>query len=326
MPREDADLESTQPKADLKSTLTAIISSKQLGDVTLLEPMTRLLAARTGKPVALFVKEAFRPLVELMPHACWGPELDQPIDELWATSWGGKTAVKAFKLRADKKILLHNKIEQRRWWYRFIFDEFKMERHGLEYWGLYFWRMVGGAADDFKSSVLNQPPADWRCKEVSEEAYMVLVPTSAWPSKQWGAHQWAELAMKLAENGKYPRKLLMLGGNQEFEREHCSQIEALSAGRLQNLCAKTTLKEYLHLLSGAAAVVTVDGSASHLAQAFGRPVVTIFGPTQDQRWHFSTPKHKHLAARNFCPEGKEGPAALVPTAAVIEALEEIIAS
>lgn len=58
---------------DITNKRIALVSSKQLGDVTLLEPMIRLLAEKSGNKVALFVKEAFQPLVELMPHAIWGP-------------------------------------------------------------------------------------------------------------------------------------------------------------------------------------------------------------------------------------------------------------
>jgi ADP-heptose:LPS heptosyltransferase len=116
----------------------------------------------------------------------------------------------------------------------------------------------------------------------------------------------------------------MLGGNQEFEKEHCSQIEALSGGHLQNLCSRTTLKEYLYILAGATAVICVDGSASHLAQAFGRPVVTLFGPTQDQRWHHATPKHKCLAARHFNPDQKNDIAGLIPVTATLDALKCVL--
>jgi hypothetical protein len=324
MPLIDPDSPQKQSRADSNSAVTAIVSSKQLGDVTLLEPMTRFFAARTGTPVAMFVKEAFRPLIDLMPEAQWGPDLRQPIKELWATSWGGKTALKAFKLRAKQKILLHNKIEQRRWWYRWVFNEFIIERHALEYWGHYFWRMAGGASEDFKSSVLVHPPTEWRFAEMSEEAYVVIVPTSAWPEKQWGVAQWADLALKLKQDLNCPRKLVMLGGNQEFEKDHCRQIERLTEGRVENLCGRTSLKEYLHILAGSKAVVTVDGSASHLAQAFGRPVVTIFGPTQDQRWHYATPRHECLSARHFSIDKKNAPASLVPVSSVMDALARVI--
>jgi ADP-heptose:LPS heptosyltransferase len=324
MLHEETDLKSTQPTGHEKSTLTALVSSKQLGDVSLLEPLTRLLAARSGQPVALFVKEAFQPLVELMPDAIWGPDVRRSFDELWATSWGGKTAVQAFKLRAKKKILLYNRIEQRRWWCRWIFDEFRMERHGLEYWGHYLWRMAGGISADFQPSALKMPPEAWRSAHIQKSPYLVIVPTSAWQSKLWGVDQWAALVAQLRRDSAYPRNLVMLGGAQEFEKQHCAAIETLSAGHLLNLCGKTTLKEYLQALAGAAAVVTVDGSASHLAQAFGQPVVTLFGPTQDQRWHHATPRHEYLAARHFSTDQKNAHASLVPVAAVIDALARVM--
>jgi ADP-heptose:LPS heptosyltransferase len=312
---------------DITNKRIALVSSKQLGDVTLLEPMIRLLAERSGNKVALFVKEPFQPLVKLMPCAIWGPETlgCPPFDELWATSWGGKTAMKSWKLSSKKKILLHNRQEHRRWWYRWIFDEFRMESHGLEYWGRYFWRMAGGDVASFKSSTLNQPPAAWRSPLLPGIPYLAIVPTSAWPSKLWSAAQWADLTSQIGglNLGSTPRDLVMLGGGQEFEKEHCHEIEKLSSGKVHNLCGKTTLKEYLHALAGASALVTVDGSASHLAQAFGRPTVTLFGPTQEQRWHHATALNECLTARHFSADHKNGPASLVPVSSVIEALVRV---
>jgi ADP-heptose:LPS heptosyltransferase len=313
---------------DITNKRIALVSSKQLGDVTLLEPMIRLLAEKSGNKVALFVKEAFQPLVELMPHAIWGPATQgsPPFDELWATSWGGKTAIRSWKLSSKKKTLLYNRLEHRRWWYRWIFDEFRMEKHGLEYWGRYFWRMAGGDEASFKSSALNPPPVAWRSPLLPGTSYLAIVPTSAWRSKLWTTTQWADLIAQIGELklGSLRLDLVMLGGGQEFEKEHCLKIEQLTQVKIHNLCGKTTLKEYLHALAGASAVVTVDGSASHLAQAFARPTVTLFGPTQDQRWHYATTLNECLTARQFSADQKNGPASLVPVASVIEALMRIM--
>jgi ADP-heptose:LPS heptosyltransferase len=58
------------------------------------------------------------------------------------------------------------------------------------------------------------------------------------------------------------------------------------------LSGATTLQGFLALCHGARMVISVDGSASHIASAFGRPTLTLFGPTDPAHWH-----HPNLLAR-----------------------------
>lgn len=326
MREEASEIYIDQTEASGKSTFSAIVSNKQLGDVTLLEPLTRLMAARTGHPVALFVKDVFKPLIELMPHAVWGPDTDVCFDELLATDWGSKSAVRARKREARFKRLLCNRPDHIRWWYHLIYREIICKPHEpfeAEYWGLYFWRIMGGDTAHFESSRLNAPPAQWRHPQVPEQRFMVVVPTSAWPEKLWSEAQWSEVIKILGNRYGKSLRILMLGGMQEFEKSHCADIEASSDYHVVNLCGQTNLKQYLHALSQAEVVLSVDGSGSHLAQAFGRPTVTLFGITEDRLWHYATPQNICLASRHFTADGTVAPTDVIPVSAVIEAFDRV---
>lgn len=294
---------------------TAILSDKQLGDVTLLEPLTRLLSARDGRPCALFVRESFRPLVELMPSAVWGPDLKERPDELWATSWSSKAVLGALKTRAGRKKLLVIHANRIRWWYRLIFHEVKVEPIILfEHWAHYFWRVFGGDDAAFASSRLNLPPEDWRHPELPHGRYCLINPTAAWPTKFWTVQAWKEFLDAGETQGI---TWVMTGGTSEAEREHCTAIAAAAPAGLVNLAGRTSMKEYLHALGGAEAVVCVDGSAAHLAQAMGVATLVIFGPVAPGKWHWPTPRNRSVSAFDHSRE-RLPPTSAVPLSAVLD--------
>jgi ADP-heptose:LPS heptosyltransferase len=301
----------------------AIISDKQLGDVTLLEPLTRLLAARSGQPCALYVKDAFRPLVELMPQAAWGPDMNVRHDETWATSWSSRNVMRAFKVPAKSKHLLVNHVSRPRWWYRFIFREIKVEPILFqEYWGHYYWRAFGGNDAAFDGPRLNAPPDDWKHPLLPESPYRLINPTAAWPNKFWTAEAWAEIMKSGASSGM---PWVMTGGNSEVEKEHCAAIAAAAPQKLINLSGQTSLKQYIHALSRAKSVLCVDGSASHLAQAFAVPTIVIFGPVAPGKWHWTTPCNRAVSAFSFS-QARLPATSEVPASAVIEELRSLLAA
>lgn len=298
----------------------ALISDKQLGDVTLLEPLTRLLAARSGRPCALHVKEAFRPLVGLMEQAVWGPDVKERAAESWTTSWSTRAARTALSVASRRRCLLVNQSRHVRWWYSLIFREIRIEPIGREYWASYFWRALGGDPAAFAPPQLRQPPADLRHPQLPEGPFLLANPTAAWPSKYWTPQAWAELM--ITAGGDLP--WVMTGGGTPEERQHCAEIARLAPDGVLDLSGGTTLPQYLHALSRARLVVAVDGSASHLAQAFGVPALTLFGPVYPPKWHWPTPQHRALSAFDFSQE-KLPSASAVPVEAVVTALSSLLA-
>lgn len=300
----------------------AIVSDKQLGDVLLLQPSAAFLAEKTGAPTALHVREAFRPLVDLMPGCCWGGGMPNRYAEVWCTSWSSKAVWQAFKLKSRKRLLLVNKERHLRWWYRFVFHTIRLEPPSAEYWARYFWRAVSGLSEkDFVPPSLKTPPSEWRHPELPQDRFIVINPTAAWERKFWGAEQWAEVIRRLSQESTAP--IVIAGGGSEKELTHCQNIASASGVPVLNLAGKTSLQQYLHLLSAATQVLCIDGAASHLAQAFGIPTVTVFGPTHEGKWHWPTPRHAVLAARQFNADQSFGPAAGVPVEAMWEAVRSL---
>lgn len=115
----------------------------------------------------------------------------------------------------------------------------------------------------------------------------------------------------------------MTGGGSPPEQEHCARITQSAPSGLVNLAGRTSLKQYLHAVSRARMVLCVDGSASHLAQAFGVPVVTLFGPVYPARWHYPTPRHVAVSAFDYSSD-MPPPCSAVPVAAVMEAFQQVL--
>lgn len=276
----------------------AIVSDKQLGDVLLLQPSAEHLARVTGQPTALFVREAFKPLVEKMPGCVWGPDVQGKFEQVWTTSWSSKAVWQAFLRRTPRRILIVNKPRHIRWWYRLLFKKIIMDTPGAMYWSLYFWRIVSGLPEaQFTPPKLNPPEPSWRHPQEPEKGYLLINPTAAWVRKFWGAAKWAEVIDALS--ARYGLPIVIAGGGSEVETAHCQEIVSKCHTPVLNLAGQTSMLQYLHLLSSARLVLCVDGAASHLAQALGVATVTVFGPTHEGKWNWPTPRNRVLAARYF---------------------------
>jgi heptosyltransferase-2 len=114
-----------------------------------------------------------------------------------------------------------------------------------------------------------------------------LAPGAAYGfAKQWPPERFAEVARALAEKSVS----CVLVGRVE-DREAGQQVMAAfeqsdhaitNSGRVFNLIGRTGIRQLMGLMSYCATLVANDSGATHLAAALGRPVVAIFGPTDEQ--------------------------------------------
>jgi heptosyltransferase-2 len=106
------------------------------------------------------------------------------------------------------------------------------------------------------------------------------------PAKRWPARYFAELATKLAAQG---RAVWLFGSDKD--REIGEEIVRSSGAVAINLCGSTDLASAIDLLSLAEVVVSNDSGLMHVAAAVGRPVVALYGS--------SSPEHTPPLARSF---------------------------
>ncbi len=108
-----------------------------------------------------------------------------------------------------------------------------------------------------------------------DEPLIVLCPGAEYgPAKRWPTRHFASLAAMI--NADWPEANIVLLGSSK-ERQLATEIAALSGQPIKNLCGETTLDEALNLIAQASGVVSNDSGMMHVAAAYGRPQVAVFG-------------------------------------------------
>jgi heptosyltransferase I len=113
--------------------------------------------------------------------------------------------------------------------------------------------------------------------DIGKAKLAVIAPGTNWETKQWRASGFAEVARHFLQKGF---AVALIGSDRE--RSLCVEVAKLAPGAI-NFAGETSLSELAALTSRAAISVTNDSGPMHLAVALGRPVVSIFGPT-DPVW------------------------------------------
>ena len=290
---------------------------KQLGDLLLLEPALARLRSHHGAPVRVLTRTGHAPLLQLME----GVAFQSGLPLAWCSHLVcydplNKSALRSLLAPAGKKQCVLPEKREMQWFHRPLFGEVIVPELGDEYVAEYFWRNTPvPAAEGFRLPRLQAPPDAWRPAGLDGEPFVLLNPTSGWRQKCWQAEGWAEVLRSLHDSTGW--RFLMTSAATDWQIAHCREIAERAGGCVQSLASRTSLENFLWLCARAQAVLTVDGAASHLAQAFGVSSLTLFGPTSLGNWHRGTPRNLAVQA----PPSKDGKRRLknLPASAVREA-------
>jgi heptosyltransferase I len=102
---------------------------------------------------------------------------------------------------------------------------------------------------------------------------VVLVPGTIWETKHWTIDGFAGVARTFLGEGF----AVVLAGTTR-DQQRCSQIAAAAPGTV-DLSGKTTPAELAALIRRAEVAVTNDSGSMHVAASLGKPMVSVFGPT-----------------------------------------------
>lgn len=157
---------------------------------------------------------------------------------------------------------------------------------------------------------------------------LVLCPGAEYgDAKRWPARHYAALASLAAI--EWPETTIVLLGSAR-ERALATEIAALSGQEVRNLCGETRLDEALALIATAAGVVSNDSGLMHVAAAYGRPQVAVFGSSDPRHTPPRSPRARvewlHLECspcfERTCPLGHTNCLNQVSPAAVFESLRK----
>ena len=108
----------------------------------------------------------------------------------------------------------------------------------------------------------------------------VVHPGAAFPARRWPAQRFAAVARHLAGAGHDVR---ITGGPAEVELAR-SVAAAAGLGDDAVLAGRTSTLELAAVVAAARVVVSGDTGVAHLATAYRRPSVVLFGPVSPQLW------------------------------------------
>ena len=264
------------------------IRFSSIGDVVLCSPLIRALKNRSPETSIYFLtKENLLPLLEFNPHLSGilrlkdsllktcrevkQHDFDLIIDlhcnlrSRLITLFSGSPVLGYSKENPAKWLLVHTKINR------------MSGRHVVE---RYFdaLKPLGIQPDGLGAEIF---PCDCELPDAESlpgfhlnEKYVVFSIGGAHQTKKMPPEKWSELGRML----NIP--ILLAGGKEDIrEGEQIQQLLADSGKASFNACGKFSLGGSAHLLKNAALVISHDTGLMHMAAAFRRPVVCIWGST-----------------------------------------------
>src|SRR4029078_2361937 len=101
--------------------------------------------------------------------------------------------------------------------------------------------------------------------------YIACVIGAAHSTKKWPVNKWKEFAAKM----NHP--LILLGGKEDADNG--KEIASVDTVKVYNACGKFSINESADLVKKAKLVVTHDTGLMHIAAAYRRPIVSLWGNT-----------------------------------------------
>ncbi len=108
---------------------------------------------------------------------------------------------------------------------------------------------------------------------------IVIAPGAGSDLKRWTINGFAQVSDYFLEREK---TVVLLGDSNE--RKLGFELEEKLSRPLANLMGELTLRETAAIIHGSSLVIANDSALMHLAYELNRPTVSIFGPTNDQKY------------------------------------------
>jgi ADP-heptose:LPS heptosyltransferase len=261
-----------------------IIRFSSIGDIALTTPVVRCLKKQVATAeVHYLTKSSFRPILAANPYIdkihCLEGDLETVIGDLrredfdYVIDLHHNLRTLKVKRALGKKAFSFDKLNIEKWLYtnfkwnrmpdRHIVDRYLDTLSGF---GV---RSDGAGLDYFIPAADELKPGDIPTSH--QAGYIGLVIGAALATKKLPFHKLKEVC----ERARYP--LILLGGPEDAEVG--KQLAAIDPIRIYNSCGKFNLNESAALVRQARLIVTHDTGLMHIAAAFKRPVVSIWGNT-----------------------------------------------
>lgn len=129
------------------------------------------------------------------------------------------------------------------------------------------------------------------------DPFIILHPFAEWHGREWDPESFGRIANWLVE--AYRVGVVVTGIERDAGRV-ASILEHSDSGRIFNLVGKTSLSEFVALVSLSRLFLGLDGGSMHIAAALNVPVVALFGPTSPDCFGPYSPEARVVYHRFEC--------------------------
>lgn len=151
-----------------------------------------------------------------------------------------------------------------------------------------------------------------------ETGFALISPAAAFASKQWAENHFAQIIDHIAGVWKLPSVIIAGRGEEEIARRVASFVR-----HQPHIISGLNLKELAALISLSSLFVGNDSGPMHIAAAFVRPLVVIFGSSNPTVWHpWTTAPHRVVQGAEEA--SAETRIATIPVAEVAVAVDEVM--
>ena len=261
-----------------------IIRFSSIGDIVLTTPVIRCLKKRVpDAEIHFLVKDSFRSIVQHNPYIdkvhVLAHSWELMIEELKVEEYDyiidlhHNTKTLRVKNALKKKSFSFYKLNIQKYFYtafkiNMLPDVHIVDRY-LKTVASFGVKNDGAGLDYF---IAEQEKIKRQDIPASHTAgYIACVIGAAHGTKRWPIHKWKEFCTKM----NHP--IILLGGSED--RVNGDEIAAVDTIKVYNACGKFKLNESADLVRNAKLVISNDTGLMHIAAAFKRPVISLWGNT-----------------------------------------------
>jgi heptosyltransferase-2 len=260
-----------------------IIRFSSIGDIVLTTPVIRCLKQQLEGEVELhyLTKQVFAPLVEESPY----------LDKVYSIDKSTNEVIERLEAEQyDYVVDLHKNMRARRVKRKLKALSFTFDKLNIKKWFLvnFKWNrmpdvhIVDRYLDAVKALGIesDQNGLDYFLPKEFESSvtlpsgftdYVVLVLGANHGTKQIPEIKMQELLQKSRQN------FVLIGGKED--QELGDKLSKIESKRILNTAGKTSLHESAFLLKNAKSVITPDTGMMHIAAAFQKPIISLWGNT-----------------------------------------------
>ncbi|MDB6174280.1 MAG: rfaQ [Chthoniobacteraceae bacterium] len=160
--------------------------------------------------------------------------------------------------------------------------------------------------------------------------YVVIHPGTARVEKYWESERWAAVITHIRK--RHGLECVITGGADAFESAHIAAIQAQLETPCIDLSGKIDLLTFAAVIAQGRACLSCDTAAVHLAAAFLKPQLALYGLTNPFHWRPRHPRaviisaaHPETPLIEFQPRMKGAPMSAISTELVLSAIDALLA-